>query len=220
MINKIFIILNYKIKNLNFKMKNMSEKNKKYIYSFSIYILSSNIYMIDNFIENYLFFSEPIPINIIKKLKLEEKSAGIVELNNQNFLINFKTNYTLNNTDFSIFKHISLIFFLLDLSDYRNFQSLIKQYVNYMVNEKQCNFKGPIYILGLCDKNEIEGIETDSEEILYYLNIIDYRNFYYKDLTNLSSDQRFIAINEILEKLIKSRVIKFDNFSNDSCSIL
>ncbi len=220
MINKIFIILNYKIKNLNFKMKNMSEKNKKYIYSFSIYILSSNIYMIDNFIENYLFFSEPIPINIIKKLKLEEKSAGIVELNNQNFLINFKTNYTLNNTDFSIFKNISLIFFLLDLSDYRNFQSLIKQYVNYMVNEKQCNFKGPIYILGLCDKNEIEGIETDSEEILYYLNIIDYRNFYYKDLTNLSSDQRFIAINEILEKLIKSRVIKFNNFSNDSCSIL
>ena len=220
MINKIFIILNYKIKNLNFKMKNMSEKNKKYIYSFSIYILSSNIYMIDNFIENYLFFSEPIPINIIKKLKLEEKSAGIVELNNQNFLINFKTNYTLNNTDFSIFKNISLIFFLLDLSDYRNFQSLIKQYVNYMVNEKQCNFKGPIYILGLCDKDELEGIETDSEEILYYLNIIDYRNFYYKDLTNLSSDQRFIAINEILEKLIKSRVIKFNNFSNDSCSIL
>ncbi len=220
MINKIFIILNYKIKNLNFKMKNMSEKNKKYIYSFSIYILSSNIYMIDNFIENYLFFSEPIPINIIKKLKLEEKSAGIVELNNQNFLINFKTNYTLNNTDFSIFKNISLIFFLLDVSDYTNFQSLIKQYVKYMVNEKQCNFKGPIYILGLCDKNEIEGIETDSEEILYYLNIIDYRNFYYKDLTNLSSDQRFIAINEILEKLIKSRVIKFNNFSNDSCSIL
>ena len=198
----------------------MSEKNIKLIYSFPIYILSTNIFIIENFIENYLFFSEPIPINIIKKLKLEEKSAGIVELNNQNFLINFKTNYTLNNTDFSIFKNISLIFFLLDVSEYTNFQIFIKEYVNYMVNEKQCNFKGPIYILGLCDKDELEGIETDSEEILYYLNIIDYRNFYYKDLTNLSSDQRFIAINEILEKLIKSRVIKFNNFSNDSCSIL
>ena len=199
----------------------MSDKNKKFIYSFPIYIFSTNIFIIDNFIENYLFFSEPIPTNLIKKnIKIDEKLSGIVEIDNQNYLINFKTNYTLNNTDFSIFKNISLIFFLLDVSDYTNFQSLIKQYVKYMVNEKQCNFKGPIYILGLCDKDELEGIETDSEEILYYLNIIDYRNFYYKDLTNLSSDQRFIAINEILEKLIKSRVIKFNNFSNDSCSIL
>jgi hypothetical protein len=199
----------------------MSDKNKKFIYSFPIYIFSTNIFIIDNFIENYLFFSEPIPTNLIKKnIKIDEKLSGIVEIDNQNYLINFKTNYTLNNTDFSIFKNISLIFFLLDVSDYTNFQSLIKQYVKYMVNEKQCNFKGPIYILGLCDKNEIEGIETDSEEILYYLNIIDYKNFYYKDLTNLSSDKRFIAVNEILEKLIKSRVIKFNNFSNDSCSIL
>jgi hypothetical protein len=198
----------------------MSDKNKKFIYSFPIYIFSTNIFIIDNFIENYLFFSEPIPTNLIKKnIKIDEKLSGIVEIDNQNYLINFKTNYTLNNTDFSIFKNISLIFFLLDVSDYTNFQSLIKQYVKYMVNEKQCNFKGPIYILGLCDKDELEGIETDSEEILYYLNIIDYKNFYYKDLTNLSSDKRFIAVNEILEKLIKSKSIKLNNFSNENCSI-
>ena len=198
----------------------MSDKNKKFIYSFPIYIFSTNIFIIDNFIENYLFFSEPIPTNLIKKnIKIDEKLSGIVEIDNQNYLINFKTNYTLNNTDFSIFKNISLIFFLLDVSDYTNFQSLIKQYVKYMVNEKQCNFKGPIYILGLCDKDELEGIETDSEEILYYLNIIDYKNFYYKDLTNLSSDKRFIEVNEILEKLIKSKSIKLNNFSNENCSI-
>ena len=198
----------------------MSEKNIKLIYSFPIYILSTNIFIIENFIENYLFFSEPIPTNLIKKnIKLDEKLSGIVEINKQNYLINFKSNYTVNNIDFSIFKNISLIFFLLDVSEYTNFQIFIKEYVNYMVNEKQCNFKGPIYILGLCDKDELEGIETDSEEILYYLNIIDYKNFYYKDLTNLSSDKRFIAVNEILEKLIKSKSIKLNNFSNENCSI-
>ena len=198
----------------------MSDKNKKFIYSFPIYIFSTNIFIIDNFIENYLFFSEPIPTNLIKKnIKIDEKLSGIVEIDNQNYLINFKTNYTLNNTDFSIFKNISLIFFLLDVSDYTNFQSLIKQYVKYMVNEKQCNFKGPIYILGLCDKDELEGIEIDSDEINYYLNLIDYKNFQYKDLTNLSSDQRFIAINDILDNLIKKKSVKLNNLSSESCSI-
>jgi len=198
----------------------MSEKNIKLIYSFPIYILSTNIFIIENFIENYLFFSEPIPTNLIKKnIKLDEKLSGIVEINKQNYLINFKSNYTVNNIDFSIFKNISLIFFLLDVSEYTNFQIFIKEYVNYMVNEKQCNFKGPIYILGLCDKDELEGIEIDSDEINYYLNLIDYKNFQYKDLTNLSSDQRFIAINDILDNLIKKKSVKLNNLSNESCSI-
>ena len=198
----------------------MSDKNKKFIYSFPIYIFSTNIFIIDNFIENYLFFSEPIPTNLIKKnIKLDEKLSGIVEINKQNYLINFKSNYTVNNIDFSIFKNISLIFFLLDVSEYTNFQIFIKEYVNYMVNEKQCNFKGPIYILGLCDKDELEGIEIDSDEINYYLNLIDYKNFQYKDLTNLSSDQRFIAINDILDNLIKKKSVKLNNLSSESCSI-
>jgi hypothetical protein len=198
----------------------MSEKNIKLIYSFPIYILSTNIFIIENFIENYLFFSEPIPTNLIKKnIKLDEKLSGIVEINKQNYLINFKSNYTVNNIDFSIFKNISLIFFLLDVSEYTNFQIFIKEYVNYMVNEKQCNFKGPIYILGLCDKDELEGIEIDSDEINYYLNLIDYKNFQYKDLTNLSSDQRFIAINDILDNLIKKKSVKLNNLSSESCSI-
>lgn len=199
----------------------MSEKKKnKNIYNIPILLISTNNFLIDNFIDNYFFFAEQIPLNLNKKKQqFDERLSRIVEINQDNYLINFKTYTGLNVQELSLLKNISIFFFLLDVSDHKCFESLINDYVNFMINENKLNFKGPILILGICDKGEVEGIETEKDEVEHYLSLINNKNFQYIDLTSLSSDKRFITINNKILELKEKNSIKPHNLSNESCFI-
>ena len=88
-----------------------------------------------------------------------------------------------------------------------------------MVNEHKLNFKGPIFIFGICDKAEVEGIETEKDEVEYYLQLIDNKNIKYIDLTSMSSDIRFITINKEIQYLIEKRLINLSHLSGESCLV-
>lgn len=195
-----------------------AQKNKKKLFSLPIFIFSTSFSLIDQFIENYFFFSESIPTNLNKKKQqLDPKTSRIVEINNQKYIINFKSLVDLNIQDLANVKNSSILFFILDVSEHTNFEKLINEYVTFMINENKCNFKGPILIFGVCDKEEFDGIETEKDEVETYLKLIDYQNIKYIDLTSKSQDQRFITINDTIKKLLLRNLIKPHSFSDDGC---
>lgn len=219
----ILFNLQYKFIEINkLLIRIMSDKKKtKNIYNIPILIISTNYFLIDNFIENYFFFAEQIPTVLNKKKhQFDETLSRIVEINKDNYLINFKASTGLSTQELSlIIKNISILFFLLDVSDHTCFESLINDYVSFMVNEHKLNFKGPIFILGICDKGEVEGIETEKDEVECYLELIDNKNIKYIDLTSMSSDTRFITINKEIQSLIEKRLINLSHLSGESCLV-